>query len=447
MKHVLFVFFALLVWAIPASAEEFDLHFIISDIDLTAYPSMTVEDIQLFLNRNSGVLKDRFFRDVDGAQKTASQIIRRSAWEHKINPQVLLVMLQKEQSLITDPTPTIRQLRWATGFAVCDACDVDHPDVKKHGGFANQVDSTAALFRFYLDELNQHRWIKRAGETYTINNIPVTPQTQATALLYTYTPHLEGNRNFKTLWNAWFNRQFPDGMVVKASDSSAIYFLDNGKRRHVGSMDVFNSYFDASEIRIIDRRDLDAIGIGEPLLFPNYSLLRTENRTYLLVDEELFTFASDTFISQLGFNPDEIIHTSETELAQYPRGTMLTSASKYPTGALVQSRETGIVWYVKNGTRHHILDNALLTSRFNSEPPILIKEIGLSEFTIGNPVAFEDGALIGLKGTQNVYVISDQSRRLIPSEEVFYKYDFRFENVHWVNEELFYLHNEGPLLT
>ena len=50
--------------------------------------------------------------------ESAAHIIWRAAQDYSINPQVLIVLLEKEQSLVTDPWPNHRQYAKATGFAV-----------------------------------------------------------------------------------------------------------------------------------------------------------------------------------------------------------------------------------------------------------------------------------------------------------------------------------------
>ena len=48
--------------------------------------------------------------------ETAAHIIYQAAQDYKINPQVLIVLLQKEQGLITDSWPNSRQYRSETGY-------------------------------------------------------------------------------------------------------------------------------------------------------------------------------------------------------------------------------------------------------------------------------------------------------------------------------------------
>ncbi|HMS93587.1 MAG TPA: hypothetical protein PKD28_04315, partial [Candidatus Saccharibacteria bacterium] len=52
--------------------------------------------------------------------KSAAQIIWQAAQDFSINPQVLIVLLEKEQGLITDTWPNNVQYRTATGYGCPD---------------------------------------------------------------------------------------------------------------------------------------------------------------------------------------------------------------------------------------------------------------------------------------------------------------------------------------
>ncbi|PPF82455.1 hypothetical protein C5B96_09150 [Subtercola sp. Z020] len=156
--------------------------------------------------------------------ETAAQIIARVGVACDINPQVLLVMLQKEQGLVDARSTTAGQYRSALGFGCPDtaACD------STYYGFFNQVYSAASQFQRYTK--NSTSWSYQPGR---VNNIlynpnascgssPVFIQNQATANLYIYTPYQPnaaalanlggvgdgcsayGNRNFWVYFSNWF---------------------------------------------------------------------------------------------------------------------------------------------------------------------------------------------------------------------------------------------------
>lgn len=156
--------------------------------------------------------------------KSAAQIIYEVGQSCGVNPAVLLVMLQKEQALITDTWPWKIQYRSAMGYGCPDTAPCD----AEYYGFFNQVYNAARQFRYYAK--NPTYYNHRAGRN---NNILFNPnsacgsssvfiENQATAGLYNYTPYQPnqaalnnlygigdncsayGNRNFWRMFNDWF---------------------------------------------------------------------------------------------------------------------------------------------------------------------------------------------------------------------------------------------------
>jgi hypothetical protein len=109
--------------SLAAPAFAFDPNYIISDTELTDAYAMDLNQVRSFLSSH-GALGDMRLPDYTGRTRWAADIIWYAAQNHGINPKVLLVMLQKEQSLIVDEDPTQKQLDWAMGYAVCDTCSL-----------------------------------------------------------------------------------------------------------------------------------------------------------------------------------------------------------------------------------------------------------------------------------------------------------------------------------
>ena len=235
-----------------ANLGAFDPGYIISDYQMGNYNSMNEAEIQAFLTaknscRNTDYdyysrlsagssaiwhwanghfvcLSEERFGDgeVIGSGDTAAHIIWQAAQDYKINPQVLIVLLQKETGLITDPIPNNYDYRKATGYGCPDtaACS------SKYYGFKNQVRNAAALFRTVLDG----GWTNYPlGNNYVQYNPDsgcggswVNIRSLATSALYRYTPYQPnaaalaagygtgdgcsayGNRNFYSYFEDWF---------------------------------------------------------------------------------------------------------------------------------------------------------------------------------------------------------------------------------------------------
>ena len=90
----------------PAGAASFDAGRIIDNSVFTNKGSMSIGDIQNFLNSKVPNCRAGFtcLRDYVDNGKSAAQIIWEQSQNYSINPQVILVTLQKENGLVTDNT-------------------------------------------------------------------------------------------------------------------------------------------------------------------------------------------------------------------------------------------------------------------------------------------------------------------------------------------------------
>ena len=227
-----------------ADASTFDPGNIISNETFFNSAAMTADQIQAFLNQkvvncigaNSQPCLKNFSQSTpsraatsscsayQGANESAASIIAKVANACGINPQVLIVTLQKERGLITKQSPTSGDYQISMGYGCPDTapCDTDYY------GFFNQVYNAASQFQRYTK--NPTAWGYQAGRYNTIQFSPnaacgssqVYIRNQATANLYIYTPyqpnasamaHLYadgdacsayGNRNFWAYFTDWF---------------------------------------------------------------------------------------------------------------------------------------------------------------------------------------------------------------------------------------------------
>jgi hypothetical protein len=168
---------------------------------------------------------DRYCDGYTGrANESASTIIDRVARSCGISQKSLLVLLQKEQGLITSTAPSAWNYSAATGQGCPDTAPCD----ASTSGFFYQVYYAARQFEVY--RLSPTSWGYQAGR---YNNILYNPngdcgtqrvyiENQATAGLYIYTPYVPnqaalnnlygtgdgcsayGNRNFWRTFTDWF---------------------------------------------------------------------------------------------------------------------------------------------------------------------------------------------------------------------------------------------------
>lgn len=449
-KVLIFVLISMVV-APAASAQSFDKNYIISDEQMTDYESMGMFDIIQFLKGKGGTLYTKKFLDeVDGKMKSGPALIYEHCQENKINPQVMLVTLQKEQSLVDNGTPSQYNYDWATGWAVCDGCSLSDSKVAKYKGFAKQVEGAASGYRWYLDQYasGQNKWLIWPDKATTIDGEAVVPSNQATAALYNYTPHFHGNENFNRLWNNWFSLSYPDGSLLYAEGEDDVWVILDGYRRTFKSRAVLESRYNFDNVMIVSKAEIDKYTEGPEIKFANYSLLRSANgRIYLLVDDEKRWIESMEVFRTLGFNMYEVDEAKDEDLSDYNNGQAITMASAYPTGGLLQNNQTGGVYWVKDGVKRGVIDRTVMDINYPSYKISPVAPDELQKYPNEIPVKIKDGTLIKSSEGEAVYVISDGLRRPISSPQVFEQMGYEWDNIKLVPEKVVGLHEEGEVVS
>lgn len=216
-----------------------------------------------------------------GSGRTAAQIIDAVSRSCGISQRVLIVLLQKEQSLLTDDWPWGIQYRSATGYGCPDTAPCD----SQYYGFFNQVYMAARQYKYYAKYPNSFNHVAKRTNYILYNpntacgGSNVYIQNQATAGLYNYTPYQPnasalnnlygtgnncsayGNRNFWRLYNDWFGSTLKTYNVVpviydNSTDTSGevatIGFKLTGKPSSNVTLDLQNNsiYHTASTLKI-----------------------------------------------------------------------------------------------------------------------------------------------------------------------------------------------------
>ncbi|OGH71584.1 MAG: hypothetical protein A2921_03860 [Candidatus Magasanikbacteria bacterium RIFCSPLOWO2_01_FULL_43_20b] len=426
--------------------QDFNANYLISDEELQNWQSLGRSEILSFLRDKDGYIAELKTADKDGVSKRVSDIIYNAGKEHKINPKYLLVKLQKEQSLVTDADPTQKQLDWATGYGVCDNCSMDDPSIQKHKGFGTQVDSAAGIIRWYYNNTALEQWVKKPNQLYIIDGQTIKPANQATAFLYTYTPHLQGNKNFWELWQNWFGQVWPDGSLIKSADDPSVYLIDKNKKRKISSMSALISRFNPKLILTVPASELNNYALGSPIDFPNYSILKQADNFYLLDYDALRPFASAELVKKIGYNPEEFIDVTEPDVKIFALGKIITDEAIDVSGKLVEVKETEGLFYLKNGVISPLLSPSVAETNFPDLQKEKISLTSLQKYQQGDLVKFKDGVLIGTKATAEVFVIENGKKRHIPSEMVFSRMGYDWNNVVWIDLLTATAHEDGPEL-
>ncbi len=171
----------------------FDKCYTMSDSEFTNKDSMSVAEIQSFLERRGSVLS----KPTTGGMP--SQMIYDACQKYGISPKVILATLQKEQGLVSKKTATQKQLDWAFGVGAYDGGNWN----QSYKGFGKQVAGSAQTLRKWYDYA-QDKIKKGESIDLKIDGQNVAVKNAATYSNYKYTPHFAGNKLYWDVYRGYF---------------------------------------------------------------------------------------------------------------------------------------------------------------------------------------------------------------------------------------------------
>ena len=241
-----------------AATAPFNQNLVMSDGVFDASGTMTTAQIQAKLNASSNSCLKNYTATVPTGYSTyttttssAATVIQAAATLWGVNPQVLLVTLEKEQGLVTGGSGCSSWRYWAAmGYNCPDgsgsysypALGITSTCVKRQSdaGFAAQVNHGAWQLAFNRQRAEGNLYWNNSSTTsnygfntagyrqayagapsiyydgwYTISGVAVYMTNGATASLYSYTPYVSANQGFYSLFTSWFgSTTTPTGTTV-----------------------------------------------------------------------------------------------------------------------------------------------------------------------------------------------------------------------------------------
>jgi hypothetical protein len=457
MKKIYITFFLSVAFAFlgtssvgAADARNYNAGRIIDDAVFTNNDAMTVPQIQQFLNSKTvcdtwgrktselgggtraqwlasrGIstpitcLRDYHENPSNGANNygraipagaiSAAQIIYNYSQQFGINPQVLLVTLQKENGLITDEWPTPKQYSESMGFGCPDnvapgapACD------PSFGSFSAQIYQAARHFRGYINNSpgwwipfntgnNAIRWSPNAA----CGSGNVNIENRSTVALYSYTPYQPnqaaknaqygtgdgcsayGNRNFYLYFNDWFGAT--NGAQDLLSDGSSIYYISNGYKYYIPSMEhLYNyGYTNADAARIIRTSPVELNKIPNGNGFTNISVVMASERQGIFIISNGYKYYVPTMdlLYSYGFKDTDIMLVSDQSLNRFKVASQL--------GRFIHDT-SGFAYIVDNGKRRGIYQLWVLGRYADSATSNLMSNVTMASIPRGIPMV--DGRL------------------------------------------------------
>ncbi|KQQ68795.1 hypothetical protein [Microbacterium sp. Leaf320] len=415
---------------IKTTLDGFNPGNIISDAVFTNRNTMTEAQIQAFFNskvsRCQGgsdrygpiiCLKDftitsvnrpadRYCQGYTGAaNESAARIIARVAQSCGINPQVLIVMLQKEQGLVTHTWPSMNRYNAALGQGCPDggvACDPNYV------GFFHQIYGAARQMQIYME--GRYFTYYAPGKTWNIlynpnrncGSAPVYVANMATSALYYYTPYQPnaaamrsgygegdacsayGNRNFYNYFTDWFgSTQAAAAQILKDSATGASFLVTQGKKYSFPTSERAVQFTWVAPVQTVSSAQL----ANYPDAGAMPRAVRTDaGHVYLLDSGRRIWVPSCARATDYGWNCGSLPLVGQGQVSVYGDGGTLE-----PSIAAL-----GTSWLIQSSSRREVVDRSLLMTYGMTTGATNVSDAMAAEYKLGDPVlgagVYSDGS-------------------------------------------------------
>lgn len=183
---------------------------------------------------------------------------------------------------------------------------------------------------------------------------------------------------------------------------------------------------------------------GKPMPFKEGSLLRNKSDYYIVSENKLRRFESESVVSEFGYNKKAFIQATDDEIGLNEAGYGISKTTNYPSGSLFRVGEEYFQLHGKE-LRPFVSDAAYLTS-FSPEHAIEKEVSFLRNYEVsGDFLGFADGTL--LSNDISVYVVSGKNSYPINNPRTFESMGYRWDEVLPANSEEIGIYEEQKLFT
>lgn len=371
--------------------------------------------------------------------RTAAELIWDASVQSGLNPQVIVVTLNKEQSLITghqdsSPEKLQKALDRAMGFDCPDAtgCGDLFPGFyfQLFGNFDTEGNRYLGAARSLMKSFSTSGGrgpvvagrVARVGDVVTLDNttggpygaLPqqtVTITNNATAALYRYTPHVyNGNYNFWRFFNEWF--RYPNGTIIALSGAADSYIIQDGTKQLLPSFVATARALDVGKKVTVSPNEFDT--------YPTDKVLGPADNTVVKVlgDERTYVFlgntkhpASSFVLSQRGLSAQSALSVTAPEFALFELGSVLPPKE----GTVIRGQTKPEVFLVE-GSKVKLYSAFTFAQRKAAKKVVTVPDDEISTYERGGFVPPLDGTLVKAPTSSAVYLVEQGLKRPLTAE-------------------------------
>jgi len=243
-----------------------------------------------------------------------------------------------------------------------------------------------------------------------------------------------------------FDMIYPNGVLVKNTESETVYLVENKQRREITSGVLFETLnYKWRNILSITEDEMDHFPVGAKMVYPDGVLVKDDDfpAVYLIGDGKRKEFTSLALFEKLGYKWSDIISIKADEMSNHPMGGNVL----YPDGILIRSEDSPDIYLLENGQKKKVTSLALFEKLGYSWNDVTVINSAESEnYSSGENLTYPDGTLIRRKDYPVVYRIENGMKKRFTSLALFEATESNWANVLDLSKEEFIDCPDGGIL-
>ena len=394
-----------------------------------------------------------------GRLRTAAELIWDASQQAGINPQVLLVTLNKEQGLITswnnpNEVGLQRALDFALGFGCPDSTGCTQSIFpgfyfQLFGNFDASGNRYLGAAKSLMKSFNSDGGrgplfngnISKVGDQVTLENTiggyenvqseqNITLTNRATAALYRFTPHVfNGNYNFWKFFNTWF--KFPNGTLIKLASGVDTYIIQNGMKQLVPSFVSQARNLNFSSTVIASPSEFDSYETEKPLGPVDNTVAQVigQEKKYIFL-ENIRHPVSDLVLNQRGLANAPVMSVSDQDLSLFELGSVLPPKD----GTIFKGTVSKTVYLVDGGKIKSFSAYTFGQRKITPKQIFMVPDNEISMYSQSGWVAPIDGSLIKAQHDNTIFYIQNGLKQQV-TETIFKNRGFKAKQVVTISDD------------
>ncbi len=361
--------------------------------------------------------------------RTAAQLIWDASQSTGLNPQVILVTMEKEEGLIdqqfSSPQDEQTAIDHAMGFNCGDAVGCWNLFPGFYYQLFGNLDSSGNRYLGAAKSLMKsfsspggrgpayNGTPSQVGQTIILDNTlggydgisaqqNVTLADNATAALYRYTPHVfNGNYNFWKFFQEWF--KYPNGTLVALAGGADTYVIEDGSKQLVPDFVAQARGLDIASKITISPNEYADYPTGAVYAPADNTVIKTpDGQTYVFING-VKHLASAFVIGQRGLSVSSALAVNANDAGLFAPGSVLPPKD----GTVIRGQTKPAVYLVQNGQIELYSPYTFAQSKIKAKQIVLIPDSEINTYSQNGFVPPKDGSLVEAQGSKTIYLVQD----------------------------------------